>query len=217
LVKLHENDLQQKGLKSHGLHLKNVNDFVLEKKSIEKARVLLEQKSALKQWGWKEPRSTLYLQSWKKLIPNLKVVAVFRPYHQVVRSLVNRTIYSFLKTDKYSLKSRLLHLSVFPVYLYEEKKKYLDAWVRYNRSILAFKNKYPDDILIIPLNTLINKDEIIIDKINAKFGIDLNYVPIKNVFEQNLMSSTSGKVILWSVRLREAKHIEASLMKERDV
>jgi hypothetical protein len=29
LVKLHENDLQQKGLKSHGLHLKHVNDFVL--------------------------------------------------------------------------------------------------------------------------------------------------------------------------------------------
>ena len=48
-------------------------------------------------WGWKEPRTTLLLPFWKKLIPNIQVVICVRNPIEVGDSVMKRGIGSFEK------------------------------------------------------------------------------------------------------------------------
>jgi glycosyltransferase involved in cell wall biosynthesis len=41
-------------------------------------------------WGWKDPRNSLTMPFWKKLVPNLKVVICLRNPYEVYRSLTRR-------------------------------------------------------------------------------------------------------------------------------
>lgn len=42
-------------------------------------------------WGWKDPRTILFLDEWVSIVPDLRVVAVWRPARQVAASLVRRS------------------------------------------------------------------------------------------------------------------------------
>ena len=60
--------------------------FYLKQRAIK----LIKQRSNLKYWGWKDPRTTLFLDFWNELIPNAKYLIIFRPYDDVVESLIRR-------------------------------------------------------------------------------------------------------------------------------
>jgi hypothetical protein len=57
---------------------------------IDRAKRLSETFSASAAWGWKEPRSTLLLAFWQRLIPNLRYVICIRNPMEVTRSLAER-------------------------------------------------------------------------------------------------------------------------------
>jgi hypothetical protein len=111
-------------------------------------------------WGWKDPRSSLLLDYWKTLLPNLKAVFVFRHYSHVVASLVRRNGWRV--------------------------QTYAGAWQRYNQDILTFAAQYPEDTLVIPLEKLLSQDKCILEHINH-WGFDLTYVPIQQVFDDTLL------------------------------
>lgn len=56
----------------------------------EKAIQLIHKRQKHNNWGWKDPRTTLLLNFWKQIIPNAKVVILFRDYEEVVSSLHRR-------------------------------------------------------------------------------------------------------------------------------
>lgn len=56
----------------------------------DRALDLISRLSGLKQWGWKDPRTSLTLPFWKQLIPKLKMVICLRNPLEVVQSLVRR-------------------------------------------------------------------------------------------------------------------------------
>ena len=56
----------------------------------DRALDLISRLSDLKQWGWKDPRSSLTLPFWRQLIPKLKVVICLRNPLEVIQSLVRR-------------------------------------------------------------------------------------------------------------------------------
>jgi hypothetical protein len=156
VLKIHQQDLKFKGLKTDGLRLNNRENFTFEDISKKGIQNLINHRNLMDLWGWKEPRGTLYLLEWKKLIPALKVFAIYRPFHEVVNSLERRTKHSFFKTNKYSLIRRVLHLAVFPLYIVWERRKYREAWLQYNKKIISFKRTYPKDCILISLDQLLN-------------------------------------------------------------
>lgn len=194
ILNIHQNDLKRKGLKTHGLNLKGLMRFQFESESKLEAEIFLDKNRKLDDWGWKEPRSTLYLNEWKSLIPELKVLAVFRPYQEVVNSLVKRTKHSFVRTKKYSILNRIAHLSIFPLYLKMERKRYLDAWIMYNKSIVEFKKNYPDDILIVGLDDLISNDQTVLKSLIDDFMLNLKMKSINLFFDKELLSRNPQKV-----------------------
>ncbi len=57
----------------------------------EEARSLVEEFNATgKEWGWKDPRSSLTLAFWKRAIPGLKIVVCLRNPVDVCASLTKR-------------------------------------------------------------------------------------------------------------------------------
>lgn len=55
-----------------------------------KARVLIKDFAACNHWGWKDPRTTILLPFWQKIIPNLRYVICIRNPLEVALSLAQR-------------------------------------------------------------------------------------------------------------------------------
>jgi len=57
----------------------------------KEAIALIKKRESLNiDWGWKDPRNSLLLDFWAQLIPEAKFLFLFRPYEQVVDSLLRR-------------------------------------------------------------------------------------------------------------------------------
>ena len=59
-------------------------------KMIGEARSLIEDFAACPTWGWKDPRTTILLPFWQKIIPNLRYVICIRNPLEVAFSLAQR-------------------------------------------------------------------------------------------------------------------------------
>lgn len=71
-------------------------------------------------WGFKDPRTLLALDGWKRLIPGIRFVGIFRHPQAVVQSLMNRGAGIGL-----------------------EMEKVFDLWCHYNRLLLEEYKKNP--------------------------------------------------------------------------
>ena len=62
-----------------------------------KARLLIERFDSAKVWGWKDPRNSLTLPFWQKLLPGMKTLIMVRNPLEVAHSMKERngTSYSF--------------------------------------------------------------------------------------------------------------------------
>jgi hypothetical protein len=72
-------------------------------------------------WGFKDPRTLLVLDGWLKALPNLQLVGVFRHPVLVAESLQRRNHFPFEKS--------------------------LTLWLIYNRTLLAYHDRYKFPIL----------------------------------------------------------------------
>lgn len=125
-------------------------------------------------WGWKDPRTVVFLEQWKEIIPDLKVVSVWRPFAEVAASLMERS-------------RKCAQIKMLKIGLLESAKLYGS----YNRILCEFAEKYPEDTLLLPLEYVIQHDKETIKLIAAKLKIHLNYQPIKGVYDDSLLQGYS--------------------------
>jgi hypothetical protein len=126
-------------------------------------------------WGWKDPRMALFLKAWKELIPELKVILVWRSAGEAIRSLMNRARGTAYPSVRLSLWEAIR------------------CWMIYNRKILEFREIFPRDTLLFPLHCLIRKDQEAIGLINAKFDVRLKNVSITEVYEKQLLNAKESR------------------------
>jgi len=63
----------------------------LSKKEKEELQTIIEIKSRQnEQWGWKEPRTCLFLDDYSRLIPSAFYLVVVRDFNSTVSSLITR-------------------------------------------------------------------------------------------------------------------------------
>ncbi|MCS6960297.1 MAG: hypothetical protein RMK91_09645 [Pseudanabaenaceae cyanobacterium SKYGB_i_bin29] len=83
-------------------------------------------------WGWKDPRTSLMLDFWHSLIPAAKYLFVFRYPWDVADSI------------------RRLHAPIFT----EHPEYVLPIWCYYNRHLLSFYRRYPQQCVLFCVNHL---------------------------------------------------------------
>lgn len=145
--------------------------YRFEERDIQKAGILVDERKEYKLWGWKDPRSVLFLEQWVKLIPNLKFIFLWRPAFEVVDSLIERN-----------------KNSINPDFVINRFKAY-KTWRHYNNQIIKFYNEYPDQSILINIYNVLESDREFYDQINNKFKLNLEFIPIGTVVDENLLKS----------------------------
>jgi GT2 family glycosyltransferase/glycosyltransferase involved in cell wall biosynthesis len=118
----------------------------------QEARQLIAARESLGEpWGWKDPRSTLFLDHWQRLLPHSFYLFVFRAPWEVVDSLYRRS------DEVFGLNPQLA----------------LDTWYHYNVRLKQFVQRHTDQSLIYELPQVISNTAAFIAAIRRRCGIPL--------------------------------------------
>ena len=107
-------ELHKKILRENRRHMyKEPEPLVITDEQLQYAKELVEDNNNKYQaWGWKDPRSTLFLDFWNKVAPDTKFLFLYRDPLTVIDSLFRR------KGERYLFFKPLMAA---------------DAWLLYNR------------------------------------------------------------------------------------
>jgi GT2 family glycosyltransferase len=146
----HRRALRAAGLVDDGFVQASRVDFP---KSLEQeARQLISARESLgKPWGWKDPRTVLFLDSWHRLLPHALNLFVFRAPWEVVDSLYRRS------DEVFGLNPKLA----------------LDAWYLYNVRVKQFVQRHATTSLVYDLSQIIAEPTDVIAAIRKRCGIQL--------------------------------------------
>jgi O-antigen biosynthesis protein len=116
------------------------------------AQALVERKNARGiLWGWKDPRSTLFLPFWADLLADAAFVLPFRPPWAVMDSLYRRGDFEF----------------------FWDPARALDIWIHYNRLVLEFARSRPDRAMVVCVDALLDSPVQCIRSMGRRFRTQL--------------------------------------------
>lgn len=187
-------------------------NFQFDDYSRQKSRMLIELKSKLnEQWGWKDPRTCLFLDHWSTLLPDGKYLILYRPFAGVVDSFlrrefkVNNRAEYVLEFRKYA--SKLLNYN-------KKKEDNLRLWMHYNDKILEFiKGTDKERFLLLRSDQLLKESEQIFDFIKNNWGFELDFTPVKSVYDADITKKAPADTLkgVDSGLIEEAVKIEEKL------
>lgn len=161
-VNFHEDVLEAQGLHTAGWVLDR--SIPISEILLPQAINLVEKNSSKPLWGWKDPRTVLFLDFWQKLIPEAKFVFVYRQPWEVMDSLFRRGNPTFVKNPNLAL----------------------EVWQHYNQLILEFCQTFPDRSLLLSLDSVIQDPVNLIKAIQEKLEINLE-MPESDRYDQSLL------------------------------
>ncbi|WP_333110291.1 chromosome partitioning protein ParA [Microcoleus sp. Pol1C5] len=135
----------------------------VEDRFVEQAKEIVAKNSVSRVWGWKEPRTTLFLDFWSDLLPEAKFLLIYRSPWEVVDSLYRRGDPTFQEHPELALK----------------------VWHQYNQIIRDFYDHFSNRCLLANINTIVNFKESYIKAINQKFKTNLT-APESTVYDPSL-------------------------------
>jgi len=116
------------------------------------AKELIATRNKLTQpWGWKDPRTVLFLDFWNSLLPNARWVFVVREPSQVIDSLFRRGDPAFLDNPTFAL----------------------NVWRHYNEIVRTFVRRHSDRCLVMDVSQIGNDPQAVIDTIRNRLGVSL--------------------------------------------
>ena len=123
-------ELHQKALRANGLHGDGIvpaGQPAVPEGLLPRARELIAERRATgKPWGWKDPRTLLFLDFWSEMAPEASWLLLFRSPWEVADSLYRRL-------DETTTSEPLLAIH---------------AWMHANRLLLDFASRHPGRCLV---------------------------------------------------------------------
>jgi len=193
-LRLHEEILSGNGLPPAGLVYDQ--QISISEYQLEKLKAVIRVKDQrFEQWGWKEPRTCLFLDIYHELLPGAKYLIIVRDHVAVVSSLLKR---GFDEVDKrYTSRSFMTKLKW--TWLKKERCKrkyyldyaedYLKVWIDYNEHILNTLRQLPKNDYLVVNYTLLEKDDTqVFSFLTQDWRFKLEYFPFSKVYNKNLIS-----------------------------
>lgn len=184
----------------------------------EKLNSLFEFKSRLhNQWAFKDPRTLLFLPMYQELPFDWQALGIFRPYKEVVDSLLRREwrhrqellrYRSGIKKIRRKIQSKKYHERFIKKYA----DYYLTAWLTYNEKLLEFAQLNNDKIFVLPHYSLLQSEHIVVEQLK-KWGFEINHSPMANFFDSSLMTTkTVIDLPLSSNLIKKADKLQQQLL-----
>ena len=198
-IKIHIEDLQSKGLNGTGL-LGARSGLKFAENATKEIEKLKEARNTHRIWGWKDPRSVLYLDHYSRLFPKLKVIILFRDANSVVNSLVRRDrLFERKRTFRYRNPIKLLkHFWLFYISDKSLRKAYLRVYEEYNRSLADFYQKNKSSCFLISHQRLVYKSTEVKSELETFLNNRINLVNLNQIFDQSLVSASNTEQSLSS-------------------
>jgi hypothetical protein len=192
-LKIHEEILASNNVNLAGLiHHKELDISVYQLAKLKSVIDIKDQR--YKQWGWKEPRTCLFLDVYQELIPGSKYLVILRDYPSVTTSLLKR---DFAEVEKIQLRRKLFKRLLWKYFRRDRKQSkfyrenaghFLKVWIEYNEHILnLLKGLQADDYAVINYSVLQKNDRQIFSFLTKTWGFMLQYFPFNEVYKENLM------------------------------
>lgn len=102
-------------------------------------------------WAWKDPRTTLLLDFWRGILPDVGYVLIYRYPWDVADSILRLNVPFFRENPDFCLR----------------------VWRFYNLHLLDFYRRYGDRCLLVNINTLVEYPEIFVNLLKSKFQLSL--------------------------------------------
>ncbi len=114
------------------------------------------------EWGFKDPRSALFLSEWYQQLSNPYTVIIYRHYSETSRSLLHR-----------ASRNILFRPNAVPLRFWREKELAYRMWLSYNRALIKHIKAHPDSTIVISHDAIVNGYPIA-KNISEKFGFTLD-------------------------------------------
>lgn len=135
-------------------------------------------------WGFKDPRVCLFLMLWKHLLPNARVLLVYRHFADSTYSLGRRQSAELFSDPTGPARSYRR--------FWEEPDLALRMWLVHNEALLAFARAFPADTLAVSLD-MVQGGFPVVDVINREWGLGLDEVPLSETFDPDVTGRRVGK------------------------
>jgi hypothetical protein len=139
-------------------------------------RIIDRRNSEHRLWGFKDPRACLFMMLWKHLLPDAKVLIVYRHFSNSTYSLGQRhSSDMFLGRGNAHVHRRF----------WEDPDFALKMWLVHNNALLAFARTFPQDTMTVSLD-MIRDGFPVVWALNRRWNLNLEDVPIAEAFDQSI-------------------------------
>jgi hypothetical protein len=193
-LKIHEEILESNDFPSTGyVYNREIDVSVYQ---LEKLKSIIKVKNQLyEQWGWKEPRTCLFLDLYRELLPDSKYLVIMRDYGSVVNSMLRRDF--ALLEDKYLARKAFQRFvwtyirrgNRIKKFYRNNAESYLKVWIEYNEHILSMLEKLSEkDYIVINYSLLEKCDKQVFSSLTTTWRFALKYFSFKDVYNKSLIS-----------------------------
>jgi len=114
-------------------------------------------------WGFKDPRTCLFLDWWSQLLPDAVGVFIYRDFWSCFLSLRHRQAQQLTQNP---------HFHQHSTFFWSDPLLPLRLWLDYNRAILAYAQKKPDTSLVVSHQAMVSGFELV-RECNDRFDMQL--------------------------------------------
>jgi hypothetical protein len=129
---------------------------------VARAREIVAPNASKAQWGWKEPRTALFLDLWHEVLPDASYLFLVRPPLAVLDSLLRRAAQNTVTSDP------AVGLAV---------------WRLHNAEMLRFSRAHPGRTQWWLTERFLEQPEKLVGTLRERFGFALNDVPLGDVLD----------------------------------
>lgn len=121
-------------------------------------------------WGWKDPRTTLLLDFWHRLLDEAYYIFVYRFPWDVADSMQRLGAPVFLRNPEYAYR----------------------IWSFYNRHLRDFFIKNSHRCVLLSINALQQNPDRLVDLLRKKLNLEIREANLKDIYEPELFTCTDG-------------------------
>ena len=179
----HEGVFEDNGtnvMEAHQLRALSISD---ERR--QQAQHLVEARRHHAVWGWKDPRTCLFLDFWESVLPSARYLFIFRDPRDVLDSLRRRGHPELFHHFHGAWPLRKLGFDTF------RTRRAVQYWLSYNQAILDFATTRMDRCRVLELDQLTSQLPLVLKQAREDWGLALQDVELEQVLDETLLQSSS--------------------------
>ena len=185
---LHDNILRQSNLP---YTVTEKDEISVSENHLSSIKEIIQKRSVKDQWGWKEPRTCLFLDNWHKIMleegHEPYYVISYRPLEQVVDSLVRRDIVEIKMIKNIFIRWR--ELRRYNKGLRDRQFHYMESWRHHLTKLMEFHQNNKEKTAVLYSTNIATDFPKLKNKLHESWGFNIKDINFNAIFSKDLFTS----------------------------